>query len=261
MNFPGDTERYALSIEDWTLITNIRNAYDQYCVQKFHQSHQTIPLIPPIQPYRSRLKIHRLLELNYKYVMIIASFLRRILQFEILPSISSTNSQLIIKDNIQPLFYVNVSELMKSKILEHFPWEHDRLAMQSFLSDEILHRAENLINKFQNLLPYDPVIMKLCLIILALSSRICPVVRQEQYHTKDFEPLPANLLQSQNHYLTLLWKYVIYRLGYTDAVRFLVRFIQNFLHSQNLDGDIIETVQHRNDYSQLIEYNQNNFNY
>lgn len=260
MTSPGDSERYALSIDDWTLITNIRNAYDQYCVQKFHQSHEIIPLIPPIQPHRSRLKIHRLIELHYKYVMIIASFLRRILQFEILP-MSTGNSQLMVKDNIQHLFYVNVSELMKSKILEHFPWEHDRLAMQFFLSDEILHRAETLINNFQNLLPYDPLIMKLCLIVLALSSRISPVLRQEQYHSKDFEALPANLLQSQNYYLTLLWKYVIYRLGYTDAVRFSVRFVQNFLNSQTLDGDIIETVQHRNDFSQLVEYHQNNFSY
>lgn len=247
-------------MDDWTLITNIRNAYEQYCIQKFHQSHETIPLIPPVQPHRSRIKVHRLLELNYKYVLIMASYLRRILQFEILPNPSQT-PQMIVKDNLQYLLYVNISEFMKSKILEHFPWEHDRLAMQSFLSEEILQKAEKLINHFQNLLPYDPLIMKLCLIILALSSRISPVIPKEQYHPTDFEILPANLLQSQNYYLTLLWKYVIYRLGYIDAVRFSVRFIQLFLHSQNLNGDIVEAVQNRNDFSQLVEYNERNFSY
>jgi hypothetical protein len=103
--------------------------------------------------------------------------------------------------------------------------------------------------------------MKLFLIILALSSRVTPLFKKDEYHPIDFDPLPKNLFESQNHYLTLLWKYVIYRLGYEDAVIFSVRFIQNFIHRQQIEADITEIIQNRSDYSQLIQYKQKNFEF
>jgi hypothetical protein len=260
MNFLSPNDRYSLVLDDWNLITNIRNAYEQYCVQKFLQSHETIPLMPPIQPYRARIKIQRLLDLNDKYILIIASFIKRILQFDIF-QYSSENHYSFIKDNFQCLLSVNTAELMKSKVLEHFPWENDQLAVQSFLSEEILLSIKKIINTFQILLPYDPVIMKLFLIILALSSRVSPLFKKDEYYSTDFDPIPKNLLQSQNYYLTLLWKYVIYRLGYENAVIFSVRFIQNLLHRQQIEADMIEIIQSRTDYSQLIQYKQKNFEF
>ena len=53
----------SLSSDDWHFLTNIRTCYEQYCVQKFIESHETIPLIPPKQPYRSRIKLQRLIDL------------------------------------------------------------------------------------------------------------------------------------------------------------------------------------------------------
>jgi hypothetical protein len=166
-----------------------------------------------------------------------------------------------MKDNFQCLLSVNTSELMKSKVLEHYPWENDRLAIESFISEEVLHNIQKIINTFQTLLPYDAVIMKLFLIILSLSSRLTPLFKKDEYNSIDFDPVPKNLVESQNYYLTLLWKYVIYRLGYEDAVIFSVRFIQNFLHRQQIEADMIEIIQNRNDYSQLIQYKKKNFEF
>ncbi|CAF4302391.1 unnamed protein product, partial [Rotaria magnacalcarata] len=106
----------------------------------------------------------------------------------------------------------------QSKILDILPWEHDRLAIESVLSEEILYRLEKILNRFRTLSSHDPFIMKLLLVILALSSRISPLISKQQYNSIDFDPAPKNLLSSQNYCLTVLWKYMIYRLGYNDAV-------------------------------------------
>ncbi|CAF0836801.1 unnamed protein product [Adineta steineri] len=251
------TNRSVLSSHDWTLLTNIRGVYEEYCVNKFIESHEIIPLIPPIQPYRSRIKLQRLLDLRYKYTIIVASFIKRILQLDSF-HISSEHHYHYLKTSFPCLTSVNVSELMKSKVLEFLPWEHDQLVVQAVLSDEIILRAETILNAFQTFAPYDPFIMKLWVIILALSSQTMPLIKKDQYIARDFDSMPKNLLTSQNYYLTLLWKYVIYRLGYNNGINFLVRFIQNFLRRQKLEADVIEVIQNRDDHGQLIQFIQMN---
>jgi hypothetical protein len=245
----------SLSFHDWNLLTNIRNAYEKYCVQKFIESHEIIPLIPPKQPYRSRIKLQRLIDLKYKYTIIIASFIKRILLFDTF-QLTSENHYHYLKDNFQCILPVNTCELMKSNVLEFLPWEHDQLATQSILSEEIMQRVEKIFNVFQTLLPNDPIITKLWIIILALSPRISPLIKKDKYNSIDFDPVPKNLFSSQNYYLTILWKYVIYRLGYNDAIRCSVRFIQTFLQRQILESDMIESIQNRDDHGQLLQFMQ-----
>jgi len=255
MDLLSQNDQSYLSFHDWNLLTNIQNAYEEYCVQKFIESHEIIPLIPPKQPYRSRIKLQRLIDLKYKYTIIIASFIKRILLFDTF-QLTSENHYHYLKDNFQCILPVNICELMKLNVLEFLPWEHDQLAIQSILSEEIMQRAEKIFNVFQTLLPNDPIIMKLWIIILALSPRISPLIKKDEYNSIDFDPIPKNLFSSQNYYLTILWKYVIYRLGYNDAIRCSVRFIQTFLQRQILESDMIENIQNRDDHGQLLQFMQ-----
>ncbi|CAF4827353.1 unnamed protein product [Rotaria sp. Silwood1] len=248
----SEHNQLSLSFDDWNFLTNIRACYEQYCIQKFIESHETIPLIPPKQPYRSRLKLQRLIDLKYKYTFIIASFIKHMLQLDILP-FSIEDHYHYVKDSFSCLLSVNTSELMKIKVLENLPWEHDRLALESVFSEAIVYRLGKILNTFQTLSPNDPLIMKQFILILALSSRISPLIIKEQYNSSDFEPVAENLLLSQNYCLTILWKYMIYRLGYKDAVIFSVRFIQNFLHRQVIEAEMIEIIQNRDDHGQLIQ--------
>jgi hypothetical protein len=223
-------------------------------MEKFTESHRIIPLIPPLQPYRSRIKLRRLVDLKYKYTLVIASFIKRILEFNIF-QYSTENHYNYIKDNFQCLLSINTSELMKSKVLEHFPWEYDQLVIESVLSEEILQHLGKITKTFKRLVPHDLLITKLLLIILALSSRITPLFKKTEYHSIDFDPPPKTLLHTQNYYLTILWKYMICRLGYNDAIIFTVRFIQNFLHRQIIEADMIEKIQNRNDSAQQMQMN------
>ena len=253
-------DQVSLSLHDWNFLTDIRTGYEQYCVQRFIESHKTIPLIPCKQPYRSRIKLQRLIDLNYKYTIIIDSFIKYVLQFDIF-ELSSEDHYNYIKDNYSCLLSVNTSELMKSKVLECLPWEHDRLLVESIFSEDHINCLGKILHRFERLFSDDSLVMKQFLIILAFSSRISPLIEKQEYHSTDFRPVPKNLLSSQNYCLTVLWKYMMHRFDYNDAIIFSIRFIQNFLHRQTIQAEMIEIIQSRDDRGQFVQLMQMNFKF
>jgi len=246
--FPSTDQSILLS-SDWNVITNIRNAYETDCIESFLASHTTIPLIITTQPYRSRLKLQRLVDVRKKYLSVIHSFIKRIIQFDTLIE----DYYEYIKHNLKLLLTINTSELMKSNVLEKIPWENDRLLFESVYSEDILQRLEINLNSYQTFFPYDRIVVKLFLIILALTSRISPLVKQEQYHSNDFQSFPIEILRIQNYYITILWKYVIYRFGYYDAIMYSVRFIQLFLRRQIIENDMMDIIQNRDDHGRFFQ--------
>ena len=237
-----------LLIHDWNLVTNIRNTYEKYCVEPFLASHETIPPIITTQPYRSRMKLQRLGDLRQKYFSVLVSFIKQVLQSDI----STTNLYEYIKDNFKILLTMNTSELMKSQVLNSIPWENDRLLFESVLTENLVLRFDEHLHTYMTFLPYDPLVMKLFIIILALTPRIIPLYKKTRYSSQDFQPFPRQLLSTQNYYMTVLWKYVIYRLGYYDAILYSVRFIQHFLRRQNLETELADVIQNRDDHGQLM---------
>ena len=244
-------DRSSLTSDDWNTLTNIRNAYEEDCVQPFVSSHQSIPLIPPKQPYRSRIKLQRLVDLKYKYVAVIASFIKRILRLDTF-SVSVDRDFAFLKDSFQCLITTTACELLKSRVLDCVPWEHDRLAFEAVLTEGTVQRLEEILNIFRSMLPQDPIVMKLFIIAIALSTRVLPLMEKSEYTENDFAPFPKSIVLSQNYYVTLLWKYLCYRVGYADAVIFSARFIQTFLRRQELENDSTTIVQKRDDHGELL---------
>ncbi|CAF3629428.1 unnamed protein product [Rotaria sp. Silwood1] len=247
MDFIPSNNQSTLVFDDWNLITNIRNAYEDYCIEPFLASHETIPLIITTQPYRSRVKIQRLIDLRQKYLNVIISFIKRILQYN--KFIESHYEY--IKDNFRTLLSLNTSELMKSNVLKYFPWEYDRFLFESILTENFIQCLEKHIYIYETFAPYDPLFIKLFLIILVLTCGISPVFKKIQYNSIDFSPCPKEIFRIQNYYLTLLWKYVIYRLGYYDSIMYSVRFIQHILRRQIIEADLTDIIQKRDDHGQL----------
>ncbi|CAF4473477.1 unnamed protein product [Rotaria sp. Silwood2] len=249
MNFLPSNNQSTLSFDDWNLITNIRNAYEDYCIEPFLASHETIPLIITTQPYRSRIKIQRLIDIREKYLNVIVSFIKRILQYN---KFLENNYQ-YIKDNIRTLLSLNTSELMKSNVLKYFPWEYDRFLFESIFTENLIQHLEKHILMYETFSPYDPLFIKLFLIILVLTCGISPVFKKIQYNSNDFNPCPKEIFLTQNYYLTLLWKYVIYRLGYYDSIMYSVRFIQHILRRQVIEADLNDIIEKRDDHGQLAQ--------
>jgi len=138
MDLSPSNDQSILLFDDWNLLTNIRNVYEDYCIEPFLASHDKIPLIITTQPYRSRIKLQRIVDIKQKYVSVIASFIKRILQTDI----SIENDYEYIKTNFATLLTINTSELMKLNVLKHFPWENDRFLFESVLTENLLQRLE-----------------------------------------------------------------------------------------------------------------------
>lgn len=249
MNFSPTNDQTNLLYDDWNLLTNIRNAYEDYCIKPFFSSHEIIPLLLTTQPYRSRMKMQRFIDLQQKYLYIIISFVKRVLQHH---KFTDHNYE-YLKNNFRPLLSLNTVILMKSNVLKDFPWEHDRFLFESILTESLVYRLENHIKNYSIFVPHDPLIMKLFLIILSLTCGICAIYKKEKYTPHDFSPFSNDIVQLQNYYLTILWKYVIYRLNYNDAIMYTVKFIQHFLHRQTIEADLVDIVQNRDDHGQLMQ--------
>lgn len=248
MDFVPINDQSNLSFDDWNVLTNIQNVYEDYCIEPFLASHEMIPLVITSQPYRSRIKIQRLIDLRNKYLNVIALFIKNILQYnnKFIP-----NHYEYLIDNFKTLLSLNTSELIQSNVLKYFPWENDRFLFESVLTEGLIHRLEIHIYTYQKLVPYDPLINKLFLIILALTCGLSPLYEKVQYDSKDFNPYPREIFLTQNSYTTLLWKYVIYKLGYNDSVMYSVRFIQHILQRQVIEADLTDIVHNRDDQGQL----------
>ncbi|UJR21608.1 hypothetical protein I4U23_024690 [Adineta vaga] len=256
MDFLISDNESVLSSDDWNLLTNIQNAYNEYCIKQFLTSHERIPLIITTQPYRSRIKLQRLVDLTKKYLMIIVSFMKRILEFN-----SCTGSDYeYIRNNLHTTILINISELIKCNVLKSIPWEYDRCLFESVLTENILQQLEEHLHIYETFSSYDSIIIKLYLIILAFSSRTYPLVKKDNYHSTDFYPFPKRLVLAQNYYITLLWKYVIYRLGTYNTIIYSVRFIQHFLRQQILNADIFDVINNRDDHGQLVRLFQSEIN-
>ena len=237
-----------LSSADWNTFTKIRNWYQTCCIDAFLPSHERIPLSITTQPYRSRLKLQRLVDLKEKYLGSLIHFLRQILRNH--PTIGISYES--IRENFSTLLTINTSELMRAQVLHELPWENDRFLFESVLTEPLLQRLERNLLTLRTFLPYDSLVIKLFLIVLALNSSITPLRRRESYSTNQLQAFPLAFLSVQNYYLTLLWKYVIYRFGYFEAVMYIARFIQHFLRRQVIEADAIEIVENREDGGQLL---------
>jgi len=142
---------------------------------------------------------------------------------------------------------------MKLNILENFPWEYDRILFETVLTENFLQCLEKHFYIYQTFLPNDPLVIKLFLIILTLTYSILPLKQKTIYFSHHFQPFPKEIFRIQNYYLNILWKYILYRFGYYDAIMYLVRFIQHFLHTQILYNDMMDIIQNRDDHGQLVE--------
>lgn len=248
MDLNPSNDSSILSPADWNIFTNIRNYYEKFCIEPFLASHERIPLSMTTQPYRSRLKLQRLLDLNEKYLSILIYFVRQVLRNH--PNIGIHYQS--IRDNFSTLLTINTSELMRSQILQEFPWENDRFLLESVFTDSLLQRLEQHLQILRTFLPYDSLAIKFFLIILGYNSCVTPLRRRPSYSPHHFQPFPLAFVSVQNYYITLLWKYVIYRFGYNHAVMYLTRFIQHFLRRQIIQADAMDMLENREDQGQLL---------
>jgi len=202
---------------EWTLLSNILHAYDTYSLVS--QVCQTIDSLSTL-PVELHSNVINPLEIIIQMFTSIQSFISSSPHFRVL----TINEQIsLFERNLHgvigfysTLFFRNTGILQNVKCMEAFT--------NIYGPDMML-----LAKKVNDRLDPDSTLIKLTLIVFAFSSNCFIVNKQENMERDSLLSGTFRLLGSQNVYVELLWKYMIYRYGYNKAVIRFTQLMQIFL--------------------------------
>ena len=98
---------------------------------------------------------------------------------------------------------------------------------------EMLTRAECLVNKLHNLIGFDPAISKIFQIILFLSPSLVTNYEPENVY-RPTEKTLRQIHQTQNSFLQILWSYLQYRYGESEGQKLFTQLVGEVLQHQTL---------------------------
>ncbi|CAF3973624.1 unnamed protein product [Adineta steineri] len=219
-----------LSVEiDWRHLSNIVYAYESCCIKTYVQQRSTVifnrtPQSPNEQPYSIYPTT-----ITMSIVLAVSSFLKTLPAYYSLPR--STRNYLC-KTNIRPLIFPNLHELNQTCFAE--PWQVNaynktwQLVCGIQLYEEF-DKAERMAEKSWTT---DPIVTRLFVVILFFSTPL---------HYHDDSPTPTKILkkkqaifQTQNGYITLLWKYLTYRYGSEGSIRIYLNLVHVYMKMQQV---------------------------
>ncbi|CAF1537328.1 unnamed protein product, partial [Adineta steineri] len=214
---------------DWRHLSNIVYAYESCCIKTYVRQRSTVifnrtPQSPNEQPYSIYPTT-----ITMSIVLAVSSFLKTLPAYYSLPR--STRNYLC-KTNIRPLIFPNLHELNQTCFAE--PWQVNaynktwQLVCGIQLYEEF-DKAERMAEKSWTT---DPIVTRLFVIILFFSTPL---------HYHDDSPTPTKLLkkkqailQTQNGYITLLWKYLTYRYGSAGSIRIYLNLVHVYMKMQQV---------------------------
>ncbi|CAF1069877.1 unnamed protein product [Adineta steineri] len=214
---------------DWRHLSNIVYAYESCCIKTYlRQRSSVIFNRTPQSPDEQSYNIYPT-TITMSIVLAVSSFLKTLPAYYSLPR--STRNYLC-KTNIRPLIFPNLHELNQSCYAE--PWQVNaynktwQLICGIQLYEEF-NRAEKMAEKSWTT---DPIVTRLFVVILFFSTPL---------HYHDDSPTPTKLLkkkqailQTQNGYITLLWKYLTYRYGSEGSIRIYLNLVHVYMKMQQV---------------------------
>jgi hypothetical protein len=166
----------------------------------------------------------------------------------------------LLKRNLNGLFIFCAEIVCRDlKMLENPIWSK---TLTHTLGSDMIERKRYLNSRLE----HDTTLIKLMLIIIAFSSN-CYMLDEHQILFKDHLLLGTfRLLGSQNVFVEILWKYMIYRYGYRDAVlRFaalvkqtldLITLVVNMYRSDKIHQNFVDdTIKNATSIIKLDEHN------
>lgn len=202
-----DKDSSLLTTNQWNHLSNLVNSFQESSLmaisQRFMDTKDTIQTIFDLQ---FQTLFYELMSCGYqttgKYLQLNHDFLQL-----------SINDRSIILQSAAN----NVSCMTSSIILQRYP-----LYSHNAIYDTVVSMCgEELIDIFKRAIKFidtDPVIIKLALALFAFSE----ITYSYHSHAPKDLTNPLHILQIQNLYAEITWKYLLYRYGYIQAIqRFL----------------------------------------
>ncbi|CAF0990061.1 unnamed protein product [Adineta steineri] len=231
-------DRSSLTSLQWTLLSNVTHAYD-----KFDPS----SIITNTMKYLRNLPAELLFDASHTYNLFTTyyttaqSFVASAPDYKIL-TINEQHS--LLKRNLNGLFIFCAEIVCRDlRMLENPVWSN---TLTYTLGSDMIKRKKILNSRLEQ----DTTLIKLMLIIIAFSSN-CYMLDDRHNLFNDHLLLGTfRLFGSQNVFVEILWKYMIYRYGYRESVlRFtalikqtldLISLVVNMYKSDRLHRDFVD---------------------
>lgn len=249
---PSEKCATPLSSNDWIQLTNIRSAYEHFCLQPTLQSEDQREEYLSTLPIKCRLKEHSFMNaLTVRLTSLVSFFRATIPSFSM--DLSSNDRAWLVRTNLHYLLLFSSMDLMSvNDNIIHFDTKKAcRAVYVHVYGQELLTRAEYLIHKLHQLIGYDPPISKILQIILFLSP--CLVTSHNiNYHYHPSRKTISYLMQIQEQYINILWSYLVYRYGEIQAQKLLLSIMGQVLEHQRFGVALDQSLLERQPFSNLV---------
>jgi hypothetical protein len=209
-----------LSTNDQVLLTNIFSAYEQTCISLRYDKHLKMP-------NDNTLSLQKFMNsVSHIYVSLIDYF-KFIPEFT---NLSVDTKIFLLKNNLTQIVRLN------SAIITHATGavqDTNSIGFKNVYPEDLFSEVcRCIINLFPFV--YDPIFLKLIFIILMFSPSL-----YTRYNINEKQIDTENIFSIQNHYIELLWRYILYRCStYRQSVQFLTSFVTRLLHSQTVNAKL-----------------------
>ncbi|CAF1404496.1 unnamed protein product [Adineta steineri] len=245
LDLPDGNGRIHLVASDWTLISNVVHAFDAFSpVSEVRRAVETLNA----SSFNQSLDVSQSLHLMSSFYHSLQSFISSIPDFKILTPSEQCS---LFQRNMLGLLCIGGMYFMRESGIFDKP-ESEMLVLPLY-GTEVIKHAKVICQQ----LNYDPIVFKLMLVALAFSSN-CYMIQNPGNTDKDSLLLGTfRLLGSQNVYIELMWKYLMYRYDYQYSVNRFSNLIGQVLGAlklsfnmyennrtlQNFINDIMEQIQ------------------
>jgi len=242
-----------LSSNDWIQLTNIRSAYEHFCLYPILHAEEEREDYLNTLPIKCRLKEHSFLNvLKIRLTSINAFFCATIPEFS--NEMSSNDRQWLIRTNLHYLLSFSSMDLMNINGNQlHFGSNKSCYNVYLYVyGQDLVTRGTNLIHKLNHFIGFDPIISKIMQIILFLSPcLVTNYLPSINFYQPSLQTI-LNIIHCQKQYIQIFWSYLIYRYGEIEAQKLFILIIGQVLQQQIYGADIDKSLIERQPFGNLV---------
>ena len=199
-------DRSLLTTSQWTLLSNVFHAYERFNpISTYNCILETLSS----SPYKTRFDTTGISKTTSCAFTSLQSFISSTPDFQVL---SLNEQQSLLKRNLHGMgpFATSIA-FHDTNFFQNFKCYSGFL---EFYGSETTIQEEHLINQ----LDLDSALLRFILLVISFSSNCFIVDIHETIHNDSFLFGTFRLFGSQNVYVEVLWKYMLYRYGYYETV-------------------------------------------
>lgn len=225
---PPGVSGLCLNNSEWNIISNVVHAFDTYSpVAQIRRTIETITTSASSLTF----DLSQSLQMIQSFSNSLRLFISSTPDFKVL---TTSEQWSLFQRNMLGLLSIGGIYLMRESGI--FDKPENEMALIPLYGNDAVQQVKIISEQFL----WDPTIIKLTLVALAFSSNC---FTKETRRTIDKDSLllgTYRLFGSQNVYVELIWKYLIYRYGYNDSVKNFSSLIKRLLDSLKLSIEIYE---------------------